>query len=152
MKYYNIEKDFYLVYNKFYKDYNEILKTPLADFKNNSLYLSGILSKTINEENEIKKVDEIDNGEMLNENSNIKTTIDSNRNLIQNYNKKNNFFLTMNNIEENLFVHNNDNNDHIEKLEESDEYDDENDKSDNKKIIQIIPMLDDSVNSNTDKK
>ena len=152
MKYYNIEKDFYLVYNKFYKDYNEILKTPLADFKNNSLYLSGILSKTINEENEIKKVDEIDNGEMLNENNNIKTTIDSNRNLIQNYNKKNNFFLTMNNIEENLFVHNNDNNDHIEKLEESDEYDDENDKSDNKKIIQIIPMLDDSVNSNTDKK
>ena len=104
------------------------MKKPLGDFKNNSFCLGSLLSKTIEGDNEFKKVDELDQGDHIFDNKTIKTMIDNNRN--NNILKKNSSDLG-NNIA-------NYENDRIENREDIDDDNTEN------KIIQIIPIMDDN--------
>jgi hypothetical protein len=104
------------------------MKKPLGDFKNNSFCLGSLLSKTIEGDNEFKKVDELDQGDHIFDNKTIKTMIDNTRN--NSFVKKNSSDIGNNIV--------NFENDIIENREDIDDDTTEN------KIIQIIPSMDDN--------
>ena len=125
----NLMQEVNKTYQKIYKDYCEKMKKPLGDFKNNSFCLGSILNKTIEGDNDFKKVDELDQGDNnLNSNKTIKTMIDNTRN--NSFVKKNSSDIGNNIV--------NFENDIIENREDIDDDTTEN------KIIQIIPSMDDN--------
>ena len=125
----NLMQEVNKTYQKVYKDYCEKMKKPLGDFKNNSFCLGSILNKTIEGDNDFKKVDELDQGDNnLNSNKTIKTMIDNTRN--NSFVKKNSSDIGNNIV--------NFENDIIENREDIDDDTTEN------KIIQIIPSMDDN--------
>ena len=123
----NINQEVNKIYQKIYKDYCDKMKKPLGDFKNNSFCLGSLLSKTIEGDNEFKKVDELDQGEHIFDNKTIKTMID---------NTRNNSILKKNSTDLGNIA--NYENDRIENREDIDDDNTEN------KIIQIIPIMDDN--------